>query len=127
MCKLLDVMRPETAPHKHYIGFRYANPLTDVALEEMQRDGVTRAIAFSQFPQWSCTTTGSSMNELWREIKRLDMQDSFKWSVIDRWPLNEGFIESVVDRIETRMNEFDEKDRENVVVVFSAHSVPMKV
>jgi ferrochelatase len=93
----------------------------------MKEDGITRAIAFSQFPQWSCTTSGSSMNELWRKLRELDMVDQFKWSAIDRWHLHPGFIDSVTDRIEEKMLEFDEKDRENVVLLFSAHSVPMKV
>ena len=35
--------------------------------------------------QWSCTTSGSSMNELWRQVKDKGMDDTFKWSIIDRW------------------------------------------
>ena len=127
-CKILDRTRPQSAPHKAYTGFRYVPPYTEDALAEMQRDGVEHAVAFSQFPQWSCTTTGSSMNELWRQIQRLDMGDAFKWSVIDRWPLQAGFLDSVVQRLEERMlSDFTEEEREKVVVVFSAHSVPMKV
>lgn len=38
----------QTAPHKHYIAFRYANPLTESALLDMKRDGVQRVVAFSQ-------------------------------------------------------------------------------
>lgn len=37
MCEVLDKKCPESAPHKAYVGFRYANPLTEVALEEMER------------------------------------------------------------------------------------------
>ncbi|RLO11342.1 hypothetical protein DYB28_004593 [Aphanomyces astaci] len=48
MCKILDEIRPESAPHKHYTMFRYANPLTEAALTEMKNDGAERAIAFSQ-------------------------------------------------------------------------------
>lgn len=40
--------RTQTAPHKHYIAFRYANPLSEDALTEMRDDGVERAVAFSQ-------------------------------------------------------------------------------
>ena len=69
MCKILDETCPESAPHKAYTAFRYADPLTEDALQEMKEDGVEHAIAFSQFPQWSCTTSGSSMNELWREVR----------------------------------------------------------
>ena len=71
MCKLLDVQRPESAPHKAYTAFRYAPPLTEETLVQMREDGVKRAVAFSQFPQWSCTTAGSSMNELWRNVREL--------------------------------------------------------
>lgn len=127
MVELLDKQRPESAPHKAYTAFRYTHPLTDVALAEMKADGVEHAIAFSQFPQWSCTTSGSSMNELWRELKRLGMEDDFKWSLIDRWPLHKGMVQSVTERIRERLMDFDEKVRDKVVIVFSAHSVPMKV
>lgn len=127
MCRLLDEARPESAPHKHYVMFRYANPLTEDTLKQMKADGVTRAVAFSQFPHWSCTTSGSSYNELWRQLKRLDMINDFKWSLIDRWPLHGGFVESVHERILERMSEFDEKTRKKVIIMFSAHSVPMKV
>jgi len=127
MCELLDTMRPESAPHKHYIAFRYANPLTEHCLDEMEKDGVERVIAFSQFPQWSCTTTGSSMNELWKQVRARGLEEKFKWSIIDRWSLHSGFIEAVNERIQERMLDFDEDKRSKVVVVFSAHSVPMKV
>ncbi len=60
---------------------------------QMKADGVTRAIAFSQYPQFSFTTTGSSMNHLWRELRRLDMGEEFEWSVLDRWPQHPRFIQ----------------------------------
>mmetsp|Transcript_19809 Transcript_19809/g.29617 ORF Transcript_19809/g.29617 Transcript_19809/m.29617 type:complete len:380 (-) Transcript_19809:37-1176(-) len=127
LAKRLDEERPESAPHKAYTCFRYAHPLTEEALTQMKADGVTRAVAFSQFPHWSCTTTGSSMNELWRQVKNLDLEKEIKWSIIDRWPLHPKFLDAVIDRMNTRMKEFDEGDEGKVVIVFSAHSVPMKV
>ena len=36
----------------------------------MAADGVERAVAFTQYPQFSCSTTGSSLNELWRAAER---------------------------------------------------------
>ena len=52
MCQILDKISPETAPHKSYVGFRYANPLTEETLEIMENDGVENAVAFSQYPQY---------------------------------------------------------------------------
>lgn len=48
------------APHKFYIGFRYVHPLTEEAIEEMEKEGVERAVAFTQYPQYSCSTTGDT-------------------------------------------------------------------
>eukprot|EP00466_Bigelowiella_natans_P000541 jgi/Bigna1/32878/e_gw1.1.414.1 len=126
--KELDRISPESAPHKAYTCFRYAHPLTEEALTQMKADGVKRAIAFSQFPHWlSCTTTGSSMNELWRQVKNLGMEQDVKWSLIDRWPLHTKFLDAVIDRMESKLAEFDPNTKDKVVLLFSAHSVPMKV
>merc|ERR1711936_788535 len=56
MCQRLDELCPESAPHKAYVGFRYAKPLTEEALELLEEDGVEHVVAFSQYPQYSCTT-----------------------------------------------------------------------
>eukprot|EP00457_Paulinella_chromatophora_P007541 gb/GEZN01007564.1/.p1 GENE.gb/GEZN01007564.1/~~gb/GEZN01007564.1/.p1 ORF type:complete len:402 (+),score=52.85 gb/GEZN01007564.1/:47-1252(+) len=128
MCRKLDALSPATAPHKHYIAFRYANPLTEEALVQMKEDGVERAVAFSQYPQHSCTTTGSSLNQLWRECKRMGLHDRFVWSVIDRWPIHSTFIAAVVGRIHEGLAKFpDERSKREAVIVFSAHSLPLKV
>lgn len=127
LCQILDQLSPDTAPHKHYIAFRYAEPLSETAFKEMEKDGVERAIAFSQYPQWSCTTSGSSYNHLWRELKRLGMGDTFKWSVIDRWGVHPDFINCIAKNVEEGLSQFDESVRDQVVIVFTAHSVPMNV
>ena len=36
MVDLLDKMSPTTAHHKFYIGFRYAHPLTEDAIDQME-------------------------------------------------------------------------------------------
>jgi ferrochelatase len=92
MTRLLDELHPETAPHKAYIAFRYAHPLTLETARQMKADGVTRAVAFTQYPQYSCSTTGSSLNELYRRGRAGDIND-VEWSVIDRWGIHPGFIE----------------------------------
>src|SRR5262249_11207060 len=65
-----DRLSPGTAPHGFYVAFRYVKPTSDDALRAMAADGVQHAVAFSQYPQFSCSTTGSSLNELWRALDR---------------------------------------------------------
>ncbi|KAK3816164.1 MAG: hypothetical protein J3Q66DRAFT_313490 [Benniella sp.] len=127
MEKLLDKISPETAPHKHYIAFRYASPLTTDALQEMKSDGVARAVAFTQYPQYSCSTTGSSMNELYRQLQHLDPERKMKWSVIDRWHSHPGLIQAFANKIEAGLQQYPAESRDKVIILFSAHSLPMEI
>lgn len=135
MCKILDRISPETAPHKPYVAFRYANPLTEEMYNKLFEDGFGngkggRAVAFTQYPQYSCSTTGSSLNELWKWRQRLEGKagpGSIQWSVIDRWPVHPGLVEAFASNIEKTLLTYPEEQRSKVVLLFSAHSLPMSV
>ena len=94
MCEKLDQLCPESAPHKPYVAFRYARPLTEEALQAVEEDGVEHVVAFSQYPQYSCTTSGSSMNAIYKyyqenyplRVPGPRGTEGRTWSVIDRWP-----------------------------------------
>lgn len=109
------------------MAFRYAAPLTETMYEQMLSDGITRAVAFSQYPQYSCSTTGSSLNELHRHIRKMDPQGKIKWSVIDRWPVHPGLIKAIAGNIEKCLDTYSAEERDGVVLLFSAHSLPMSV
>lgn len=141
MCKILDQISPETAPHKPYLAFRYANPLTEHMYVRLLEDGFGggkggRAVAFTQYPQYSCSTTGSSLNELWRWRHRLEgkggalevnAEGAITWSVIDRWPVHPGLTEAIAKNVQDQLAKYPEQKRKNVVLLFSAHSLPMSV
>ncbi|KAI3650969.1 hypothetical protein MP228_004450 [Amoeboaphelidium protococcarum] len=129
MVKLLDQVSPQTAPHKPYIAFRYAEPLTQEALYQAINDGAERIIGFTQYPQYSCSTTGSSLNELATAMRRLkpELRDKLKMSFIDRWPIQKGLVEAFAQNIKSKLDEFPAEDRNRVLLLFSAHSLPMSV
>ncbi len=127
MCERLDTLSPETAPHRFYIAFRYTAPFADDAVRAMATDGVTRAIAFTQYPQWSCSTTGSSLNELNRALVRTGLRDRFDWSLIDRWHLHDGFIDSMATVTRDALHSLPDAERDAALILFSAHSLPLSV
>ena len=127
LCARLDALSPETAPHRFYVAFRYVEPSADAAVRQMAADGVTRAIAFSQYPHFSCTTTGSSLNELWRALDRNGLRGRFAWSLIDRWPTHPGLIASVTETVEEALDGYAPHERDDVLLMFSAHSLPLSV
>lgn len=127
MVRWLDQLSPTTAPHQCYIAFRYTEPSSAEALRQMQSDGVERAIAFTQYPQFSCSTTGSSLNELWRAMRQSGAGRAMHWSVIDRWPTHPGFIAAMAQAIRVGLEQFEAAERDQVVLLFSAHSLPLDV
>ncbi|KAN0060440.1 ferrochelatase hem15 [Thecaphora frezii] len=131
MTELLDKLHPETAPHKHYVAFRYARPLTEEALDQMAEDGVTRAVGFTQYPQYSCSTTGSNLNELYREIQRRKARGApegdIEWSLIDRWPTHPLLVEAFTNRVKAALETYPPEMRSKVPIMFSAHSLPMQI
>jgi ferrochelatase len=127
MVERLDALSPETAPHRFYVAFRYVRPNAEDALRQMAQDGVTRAVAFSQYPQYSCTTTGSSINDLWRAVDSLGYRGRFAWSLIDRWPTHPGFVAAMAESVRAGLAQYDPAVRDSVLLLFSAHSLPLSV
>lgn len=52
---------------------------------------------------------------------------TIKWSVIDRWPTHPGLVEAFTKNIEAQLDTYPENVRKDVVLLFSAHSLPMSV
>ncbi|XP_046489298.1 ferrochelatase, mitochondrial isoform X1 [Neodiprion pinetum] len=126
MCKQLDTVSPETAPHKHYVGFRYVDPLVDDTLKQIEEDGIERTVIFSQYPQYSCATSGSSFNSIYDYYKNRKVPSNMKWSIIDRWALHPLLIKIVAERVKEQLVQFPSNVRKDVLILFSAHSLPLK-
>ncbi len=110
---------------KVYIGMRYWHPMIDEAVERALKDNVNTIILLPLYPQYSITTTGSSLNEFYRIAKRLNLQDK-RIIEIKSYPDDELYIKAMVERIEEAMQNFNDDDLKSFVMIFSAHSVPIK-
>ncbi|XP_065167752.1 ferrochelatase, mitochondrial [Atheta coriaria] len=126
LCKQLDAQCPESAPHKHYVGFRYVEPFTEDAMQEMERDGVKRAVIFSQYPQFSCATSGSSFNAIYKFYKKRDLPKDLKLSVIDRWATHPLLVKTFADLIRKELDKLPADLKQDAIILFSAHSLPLK-
>ena len=80
MWDVLDKISPQSAPHKYYIAFRYSQPNVFDAVDEWIKDGVEHMIGFSQYPQFSCSTTNSSIQEFSKAIESKEISSIKKIS-----------------------------------------------
>jgi ferrochelatase len=67
------------------------------------------------------------LNELWRAAERTGLRGAFTWSIIDRWPVHNGFIASMTETVREGLEQFDPAERDQVLILFSAHSLPLDV
>ncbi len=123
--KFLEKKLSQQIDCKIYIGMRYWSPTIDEAVEQALKDDVKTFILLPLYPQYSTTTTGSSFNEFYRVIKKLNIHDK-NIIEIKSYPDNELYIKAMAERIKEAMENFTEYEFKNFALVFSAHSLPVK-
>eukprot|EP00116_Pleurobrachia_bachei_P007980 sb/3468242/ len=96
----------------------------------MEEDGIDHCVAFTQYPQYSCSTTGASFNGLYRHIVKRQKEGrpfNMTFSAIDRWATEPLLAKAFADLIRQQLDKVDPKLRNKFVLLFSAHSLPMSV
>jgi ferrochelatase len=121
---------------KTYIGMRYWYPFTEEALEEIRADGINALVILPLYPQFSISTSGSSLRVLQEEFaKRQDLYGPKKMfhTVIPSWYDRPGYVRSVANLIRKELDSFTPEEIEEGLsegqtvpkhVLFSAHGVP---
>ena len=112
-----------TLDAKVTIAMRYWHPLTGAAIAEMEAYGADNIVLLPLYPQYSKTTTGSSVNEWKRCFQPNGWRPNVR--VVDAFYENPAYLESLTGAIGECLAGFD--DPADVDVVFSAHSVPVAV
>jgi ferrochelatase len=102
------------------IAMRYWHPMTDVAIKEMLAFAPEEIVLLPLYPQYSKTTTGSSVNEWNRCFKQA--KGAIPVRVIETFYEDPAYLDSVVAAINGCLDRTEDLD-----VVFSAHSVPCAV
>lgn len=103
-----------------YVAMRYWHPFTSEAIAQIERDGCDELVLLPLYPQYSTTTTGSSLNE-WRRLFRSDIPEYCVESFYD----SELYLRSLAEKIDEALSRFPHPERPDLI--FSAHSVPVAV
>jgi len=112
------------------VAMRYWHPLTEEAVAQVARGGFRRLVLLPLYPQYSKTTTGSSLNE-WRRLWARAGKDSIPTSVIEHYHDHPAYLDAVVEKINEGLRPFNTSARsassaDDVHLVFSAHGVPVR-
>ena len=103
-----------------FVAMRYWHPFTREAIAQLQAAECTEIVLLPMYPQYSSTTTGSSLNE-WNRLFR----DTIPAHCVETFYRNTIYLDSVVEKVNQALSRFSQQSRPEIV--FSAHSIPMSV
>jgi ferrochelatase len=107
-----------------YVAMRYWTPRADQAVQQMRADGITEAVVLSLYPHYTGATTGSSLNDFARAVRRHHPQ--LRYTVIREWYDWPGYLDALANRVREGLEKFHEMVRGEVTLLFSAHALPQK-
>ncbi|KAL5558758.1 hypothetical protein UlMin_034969 [Ulmus minor] len=106
-----------------YVGMRYWYPFTEEAIQQIKNDRITRLVVLPLYPQYSISTTGSSIRVLHSLFSKDAYLSRLPVAIIKSWYQREGYIKSMADLIAKELESFS--NPLEVMVFFSAHGVPL--
>lgn len=105
---------------KVFMCMRYAPPMTDVVAKDVLAYNPDEIVLLPLYPQYSTTTTKSSM-EAWCEA----FKGKIKTHSLCCYPHNDGFIQAYQDMILEHLQSIPIKN--NIKLLFSAHGLPQDI
>lgn len=117
---LEDYLNHNEKNFKVFVAMRYWRPLTSEIVSEIEKENFEKIFLLPLYPQFSLSTTGSSLNEWNRHYK----SSKDKLVIINDYYQNEKYIDAINERIDQSLGEFNDSAKE-VHFLFSAHGVPV--
>lgn len=113
-------------PATVFVAMRYWNPSTAVAAEKAHAGRFKEIILLPLYPQYSITTSGSSINEWNRQCERIGLKD-VPQDIVHHFYDNPEYISAIVENINTALSRFEGVPSSEIHLLFSAHGVPVSI
>jgi len=103
-----------------FVAMRYWHPFTAEAVEKLRAADCDEVVLLPMYPQYSSTTSGSSLNEWHRRF-----QDDVPVHSVETFYRNPQYLDAVIEKVNAALGRFSNSARPDLV--FSAHGLPMSV
>ena len=108
-----------------FVCMRYWHPLSDAVVAELKRKEYQEVMLLPLYPQYSRTTTGSSVNEFRRACARAGYAPALR--LVRAWPTQADYLAGIVECIAAEAKKFPDPDPAGIELLFSAHGLPKKI
>jgi ferrochelatase len=119
----LNRTRPGT--FRCHVAMRYTPPFAEEVARSIAADGSQTVVALSLYPHYTTATTGSSLNDLRRALKKTTpaLLEEGRLLEIDRWPEEPLYLDALAANLRCGLEQFAPEAK--VEILFSAHGLPM--
>ncbi|MDQ7029777.1 MAG: ferrochelatase [Ardenticatenia bacterium] len=95
------------------------------AVARMAADGMAQAVAIAMAPQYSRMSIGAYIKQV--ENARRELAPHLQVTYVEQWGNHPLFVQAVVEKVQDALARFPEEVREEVVLLFTAHSLPAAI
>ncbi|MBA2653615.1 MAG: ferrochelatase [Gammaproteobacteria bacterium] len=119
--KLRGAMTSRGYTFKYALGMRYGEPSIKQALINLREQGVTQIIGFPLYPQYSTTTTASTVHAIKKQLQQL------KWEPTLHFIENYAYEPSYISALAHTIHNHWQKQIPGQKLLFSFHGIPKKL
>lgn len=105
-----------------YVGMRHWTPWIKDAVAQMAADGVEHAAVICMAPHYSSLSIGAYRRRLDEALAQV--AQPFTINFIEGWHTQPDYLNAVADNVRATLQRFAPAERDDVLVVFTAHSLP---
>jgi ferrochelatase len=99
---------------------RYTPPFANEVLKQLQDEGIEQLYLFPMYPQYSTTTTKSSVEDVYESAKKLGYDPKF--FTVESYFADNLYTDAVAKQIQKKLDAHPNYD-----VIFSAHGLPQSI
>lgn len=116
---------PEGVTFRTYVGMRHWHPYIADVVPQMLADGVEAIVAIVMAPHFSRMSVGAYLGKLNKAL--IEQGADIPVIPVESWKDEPAFIDAVSRRIEDTRQRFADDIREDVPILFTAHSLPARI
>jgi len=112
---------PDGPRWRVHVAMRHWHPFIKDVLAELEGEGVRWMVGLVMAPHYSRMSIGA----YYKRVE--DAGSPIEVVPVERWHLLPGYLDALADRVRDSLLKFPEQVRNDVPVIFSAHSLPEKI
>ncbi len=118
----LDAALSPYGAFRCFVGMRYAAPFIEETMEAVKNYAPDRLVFLPLYPQFSTTTTESSLQEARKEAKRQGLKEGLEITAFHK---DAGFIETMARNTDAVYTEAKQHGKPKII--FTAHGLPLSI